>query len=105
MYDSRLYQKQGWPNTTTLAWPILGAERFAAVTRPLLIDAARALGIQAATAERLIARQHARIVAIAEEMLAEIESGTDGIVTPQGEQRCVRGILHTVIREMVARLA
>jgi len=47
VYDSRAYQKPGWPAATTLAWPILGTNRFAAITRPLLIDAARSLGIQA----------------------------------------------------------
>lgn len=105
VYDTRAYQKSGWPEATTLAWPILGADRFAAVTRPLLIDAARALGVQPATAERLIDRQQSRIVASAEKLLAEIEAGADGIVTNAGEQRCVRAIIHTVIREMVARLA
>lgn len=98
VYDSRFCQKQGWPNETTLAWPIMGADRFAAVSRPLLIDAAHVLGLQAATAERLISRHHGRIVAIAEERLVELESA------PQGEQRLARAILHTVIREMVARL-
>ncbi|MBT9291830.1 HipA domain-containing protein [Prosthecodimorpha staleyi] len=104
IYDSRLYQKQGWPDGSTLAWPVMGAGRFSALNRPILIDAARTLGLQAATAERLISRQHGRIVGIAEEMLAEIEAGNDGIVTPQGEQRCLRGVLHTIIREMAGRL-
>lgn len=105
VYDSRAYQKPGWPAVTTLAWPVLGADRFAGITRPLLIDAARGLGIQPATAERLISRQQSRIMASAEQILAEIEAAADGIVTPQGEQRCLRAIIHTVIREMVGRLA
>jgi serine/threonine-protein kinase HipA len=104
LYDSQAYSKPGWPKATTLAWPILKTDRFADVTRLLLIDAAGAMGIQKQTADRLIEYQHQRIVATAEEIYATLEAAADGVVTPAGELRCVRAILHTVIMQMVAQL-
>jgi len=105
VYDSRAYGKPGWPANTTLAWPVMGVQRFADINRAVMIKAGRAMGIQQATVVRLLDRQRDRIVAAAEQHNAELEAAADGTVTPAGETRCVRAIIHTVIRQMVAQLA
>lgn len=102
VYDSLAYNKPGWPQQTTLAWPILGTERFAEVTSDLLVAAAGGMGIQPNTARRLIAAQRERIVASAEAIYQDLE--THDNVTA-AETRCARAIIHTVIRPMVAQLA
>ena len=83
----------------------MGAQRFADIDRAVMVEAGRAMGIQQATVVRLLDRQRDRIVAAAEQLNAELEAAADGLVTPAGETRCVRAIIHTVIRQMAAHLA
>ena len=104
-YETPTYDKTTWPQHTTLAWPILTAGRFADVNRALLIEAGAAMGIQRATAMRLLDFQKDRIVAAADAAYAEVESAADGIATSRAETRCLRAIVHAVIRPMVAQLA
>ena len=63
----------------------------------------RGLGLQKPTAERMLKRQTTKIFPPAEQIVVEVEPGSR--VTAQGEQRCLRAILHTVVRDMIGRLA
>ncbi|MGB4345243.1 MAG: HipA domain-containing protein [Burkholderiaceae bacterium] len=112
IYDSPAFDKTAWPNLTSLAWPILGASRFVEINRAVLIEAAQVLGIQRATAERLLASQLSRISDAATTLYLGFE--TDAAVRVQanpdlgaalaGESRALRAIIYGVIREMLIRL-
>lgn len=111
-WDTPAFDQRRWPDLTTLAWPLLGVERFTEVNRELLLAAARELGIARSTAERLLAEQRDRISGQAEALLAQVEQENnewlaarpDLAATLAGELRCLRTIVHGVIREMTKRL-
>lgn len=111
-WDTPAFDQQRWPALTTLAWPILGVERFAEVNRELMLEAARVLGIRRGTAERLLADQRDRILGEAKDLLAQVERENadwigrhpDLAATLAGEIRCLLTIVHVVIRDMVRRL-
>ena len=98
---------------TTLAWPILDATRFSQIDRGLILQAARGLGINRSTADRLLAQQRDRIVTTAEALYRQFDNDASRRLqarpelgpTMAGESRCLRAIIHTVIKEMVVRLA
>ena len=112
VYDSRAFGNARWPDLSTLAWPILHAGRFSQIDRRVMLQAASVLGIQRATAERLLAYQRDRIFGAAEELYRQFDSEVLHLLlhrpdlgpTLAGEGRCLRSIIHTVIKEMVLRL-
>lgn len=112
-YDTPAFDKGGWPAQTRLAWPILGGGRFSDVDRALLLEAGAALGLATATAGRLLENLRSRVVREAEALYADVEAENARIaharpdlsVTLSGESRCLRTILHTVIKEMAERVA
>lgn len=112
VYDSRAFGNARWPDLSTLAWPILHAGRFSQIDRRVMLQAASVLGIQRATAERLLAYQRDRILGAAEELYRQFDSEVSHLLlhrpdlgpTLAGEGRCLRSIIHTVIKEMVLRL-
>ena len=112
-YDTPAFGKRGWPAQTRLAWPILGVQHFSGIDRALLLGAGASLNLARGTAERLLERLRSRVVQEAESLYAEIDTENARIVharpelsaTMAGESRCLGTILHTVIREMVQRLA
>jgi serine/threonine-protein kinase HipA len=111
-WDTAAYDQQRWPNLTSLAWPVLGVDRFAAVNRELLLSAAQVLGIARGTAERLLTEQRDRIFDQALALLTQVEAENSEWIgrhpelapTLTGEARCLRTIVHGVIRDMVQRL-
>ena len=111
-YDAALFDKQRWPDQTELAWPILGVRHFSNLGRSLLVEAGVALGIRAAQATRLLDTQRQRVVVQALQLLGDVEAANEQLLlqrpelapTLAGEGRCLRGIVHVVIREMAARL-
>lgn len=111
-YDTQAFGKQGWPDLTQLAWPLLTATRFADVTRDVLIEAGGALGLPKATAERLLNALTQRVVKEAAVLYAEVETqnATMQAASPElsatlaGECRCLRAIIFSVIKEMAKRL-
>lgn len=110
VYASRAFDKPDWPQSTHLAWPILDARRFAEVDRQLMIAAGVELGLNRGTAERLLDECRRRIVPAAEHVYAAFEArtGEAGLQSPAtraGEARCLRAIIHAVIREMTERLS
>lgn len=111
-YDTPVFGKQGWPVQTQLAWPIFGAHHFSDINRALLIDAGAALQLAKGTAERLLENLRSRIVGEAAVLYGDIEAENGRIAnehpnlsaTMAGESRCMRTILHTIIKVMVQKI-
>lgn len=107
-YDTPAFDKKRWPAQTQLAWPILGVRHFSDISRTLLLEAGASLNLARGTAERLLENLRSRAVSEAEALYVEVEAENAGVVqarpelaaTMAGEARCLRTILHTVIKEM-----
>ncbi len=112
-YDSPAFGKQGWPGATTLAWPLPGAEKFSELSRETFLMAADILKLKYATAKRLIDAQALRIHELAADLYTEMEEENRSLIrskpelaaTLAGESRCLRTIVHGVIKEMATRLS
>lgn len=112
-YEAPLFDKHGWPDRTTLAWPILNARRFAEVNRTVLIEAGKALGIGSGTASRLLDVLQRDIGRSADQLLQDLpaqdalasKAAPDAARFMAGEERCLRGIRHVVLAEMMRKLA
>lgn len=112
VYDTPAFDKKNWPKKTELAWPILGVSRFADINRQLLINAAAVLNISKSTAIRLIDNLCNRIENESLMLYTETQNDNNNIIlnrpelsaTFAGESRCLRTILHVVIKEMVQKL-
>lgn len=112
-YDSAAFNKNGWPAQTQLPWPILGVRRFSEINRGLLLEAGASLNLAKGTAQRLIENLRRRAVQEAEALYAEVEAENAQIAsarpelsaTMAGESRCLRAILHTVLKEMAKQIA
>lgn len=111
-YDTPAFDKKAWPDRTQLAWPILGVQHFSDIKRALLLEAGAALNLTKGTATRLLDNLHHRIVPETEALYADVEAENarqiaehPGLgVTLTGESRCLRTILHTVVKEMARQL-
>lgn len=111
-YESRAYDKNGWPDRTQLAWPILGVNYISEVDRALLMRAGAKLSIAKATAERLLDNLCRKIMSESDTLYAEFENENAVLAQQQpelratlaGESRCLRTIQHAVIREMAQKL-
>lgn len=112
-YDTLAFDQTRWPADTRLAWPIHGVSHFADISRDLLLEAGGALLIAKGTVQRLLEVLRSRIVAEATALYGELEAELAGTArlrpelsaTLAGELRCIRTILHAVIKEMAQRLA
>lgn len=112
-YDSAAFDKKGWPAQTQLAWPILGVRHFSDISRGLLLEAGASLNLAKGTAQRLLENLRSRAVQVAEALYAEVEAENAKIAsarpelsaTMAGESRCLRAILHTVLKEMAKQIA
>lgn len=112
-YDTAAFDKSGWPAHTQLAWPLLGERHFSAISRGLLLEAGAVLNLAKGTAERLLENLRSRAVQQAEALYAEVETDNARLLqarpelaaTLAGEARCLRTLLHTVIKEMAQQLA
>lgn len=112
-YDTRAFDKKGWPAHTQLAWPILGVRHFSDINRTLLLEAGASLNLAKGTAERLLENLRSRAVQEAEALYAEVETENariaqarpDLLATMAGESRCLRTILHTILKEMAKQIA
>lgn len=102
----------GWPEHTQLAWPILGVRHFSNINRDVLLQSGASLNVAKSTAERLLENLRGRIVAEAQTLCAEVEAENAEIArerpelaaTMAGEIRCVRAIVHTVVKEMAKQI-
>lgn len=112
-YDSAAFDKKGWPEQTQLAWPILGVRHFSDINRGLLLEAGASLNLAKGTAQRLLENLRSRAVQEAEALYAKVEAENAQIAsarpelsaTMAGESRCLRAILHTVLKEMAKQMA
>jgi serine/threonine-protein kinase HipA len=112
-YDSAAFDKRQWPAQTPLAWPILGVQHFSDVNRGLLLEAAASLNLTKDTALRLLESLRSRALLEAQALYVDIEAENAQIarthpqlsITMAGESRCLRAIIHTVIKEMTQQLA
>ena len=112
-YDSAAFDKTGWPTHTQLAWPILGTRHFSDINRGLLLEAGSSLNLAKGTAQRLLENLRSRAVREAEALYAEVEAENAQMVsarpelaaTMAGESRCIRAIVHTVLKEMAKQIA
>lgn len=112
-YDSLTFDKKGWPTQTQLAWPILGVRHFSDINHGLLLEAGASLNLAKGTAQRLLENLRSRAVQEAEALYAEVEAENAKIAsarlelsaTMAGESRCLRAILHTVLKEMAKQIA
>lgn len=112
-YDSAAFDRKGWPAQTQLAWPILGARHFSDIDRGLLLEAGASLNLVKGTAQRLLENLRNRAVREAEELYAEVEAESAQIAharpelsaTMAGESRCLRAMLHTILKKMAKQIA
>lgn len=78
-----------------------------------MLDAGAALNLTQATARRLLENLRSRVVQEAEALYADIEAENARLVsarpelsaTMAGESRCLRAIVHTVLKQMAQQLA
>lgn len=113
VYNSAAFDKKGWLAQTQLAWPILGVRHFSDISRGLLLEAGASLHLAKATAQRLLEHLRSRVVREAEALYAEVEAQNAQIASARpglsatlaGESRCLRAILHAVIKEMAKQIA
>lgn len=112
-YDSPAFDKKGWPEQTQLAWPIGGVQHFSNINRGVLLQSGASLNLAKGTADRLLGSLRSRIVAEAQTLCSEVEAENAEILrmrpelaaTMAGEIRCVRAIVHTVLKEMAKQIA
>ncbi|MFH1814165.1 MAG: HipA domain-containing protein [Pseudomonadota bacterium] len=112
-YDTPAFDKGGWPAHTGLAWPVLGVRHFPDIDRRLLLAAGAVLNLARGTAERLLEHLRSRVVQEAEVLYAQVEAENARIAdvrpdlsaTMAGESRCLRTILHAVIKQMAEQVA
>lgn len=111
VYETRAFDQDRWPQATTLAWPLLGEPHLARIDRQHLLDAAEALGLKRSPANAQLQRMQERIVAHADELLAQTEQENAGLAAQRpelratfaGEMRCLRAI-RALVAEQAARL-
>lgn len=105
-------RQAGWPDHTQMAWPILGVTRFSDVSHALLLEAGGVLGIHPSQANRMLQVQRDRITGEATRLYSKVEAEAE-VRAPQysdlapmieGELRCLRSIVHMVIRDMTRKL-
>jgi serine/threonine-protein kinase HipA len=112
-YDSPAFDKKSWPEQTQLAWPVLGVRHFSSITRRVLLEAGAVLNLNKGTADRVLESLRSRVVTEAQALCTEVEAENAEIVltrpelaaTMAGEIRCVRAIVHTVLKEMAKQIA
>ncbi|GLQ89695.1 HipA domain-containing protein [Dyella flagellata] len=111
-YDTKAMGKDAWPQLSELAWTIRDKLKFADMSTELLVAAGSDLGINSSATTRILMDMAGRIDARAEVLLANLVHENRQIVaarpelgvTLAGEERCIRAIVHIVIREMSSRL-
>ena len=113
VYETKAFDGNTWPTKTRMAWPLPDAAYISDITRDVLLNAADQLGLNKATANRLLNHQLERIVKCAhelnEKMLNEntklLKSNKTHGVRLESENRCVRSIIHNIIEPMVKQVS
>lgn len=113
VYETKAFDGNTWPTKTRMAWPLPDAVYISDITRDVLLNAAIQLGLNKATATRLLNHQLDRIVVLAHElskhMLNEnaklFQSHEAHGVRMESENRCVRSIIYNIIEPMVQQVS
>jgi len=113
VYETKAFDGNTWPTQTRMAWPLPDAAYISDITRDVLLNTSDQLGLNKATAKRLLNHQLERIVVLAhelsEQMLKEnaelLESVEAQGVRMESENRCVRSIIYNIIEPMVRQLS
>jgi serine/threonine-protein kinase HipA len=111
-WETRMFDKDGWPERCSMAWPIGTVDRLAHLDRDVLLAAGEALGIKPATALKQISQLAQDLQREANSLMEEVQQENDRIgkarpelqATFAGEMRAIRAIVYIVIREMTAKL-
>lgn len=112
-WSTPMYQKSDWPRNVSFAWDVLGARYFDDLDRTLLLQAAEPLGLAHRTAERLLDALVDNVVQSAADLYTKVEAENAALALERpelnavlgGELTCLRVIRHTVIADMVRKLA
>ncbi|CAG9182254.1 hypothetical protein LMG23992_04698 [Cupriavidus laharis] len=112
-YDTRTYDKTGWPDGHRFAWPVLGVEFYGDFSRALVLEAGRMMGLAAATAERRLDVMLKGIGPAAEGLYAQAEQENMAMAAHDpalrgglvGELACLRVIRFTIVADVVQMLS
>lgn len=113
-YETRAYaeDRAQWPARSELAWPLLGVKHFSTLSHAHLLDVGEALGLTRKTATNQLDAQLNRIekeaVALLDEAIRENADWVRRLGSGEqfeGEVRCLRTIIHGVIKDMVRQLS
>ncbi len=113
-YETRAYaeDRAQWPAHSELAWPLLGVKHFSALSHAHLLDVGEALGMSRKAAMNQLNAQLNRIEGEAAALLEEaIRDNADWLQRLgsgdvfEGEVRCLRTVVHGVIKDMVRQLS
>lgn len=112
VYETATFDKQRWPSQVEMAWPIQGSPRMVDQTSARLIEAGEAMGLSKATAQRQLTGMGKAIKEQAAQLLAEVEQENVRLLEQRpalaatfgGEMRCLRAIVHVIIRDMCAQV-
>lgn len=110
-WQTRMFDKDGWPDGCTLAWPIGNEGRLGRLNSDILLAAGEMLGIKRATALKLITEMAQDLEKEASKLLVEVEQQNDRMskqrpelkATFSGEMRAIRAIVHIIIKEMTVK--
>lgn len=113
VYETKAFDGNTWPTKTRMAWPLPDAVYINDINREVLLNASDQLGLNKATANRLLNHQLKRIVVLAhelsEQMLnenAELIRGVEAHgIRMESENRCVRSIIYNIIEPMVQQVS
>lgn len=108
VYETRAFDRDGWPAGCSMAWPIGQVDRLQAIARTHLIEAGQAMGIKPATAGAMIDRLRANVMKEALGLYDETEQAHREIGSQRpelrptlgGELRCLRAITKVIIADM-----
>ncbi|HWS40944.1 MAG TPA: HipA domain-containing protein [Arenimonas sp.] len=111
-YETQAFDKNDWPSSTTLAWPIATTSKFTELNRATLLEAGETLMINRSTALRLLETQCQQIAKAAQHLYDEIVIENNELQKRQpelgliidGELRCLRTIQFSIIKDMLNQL-
>jgi serine/threonine-protein kinase HipA len=111
-YETRAFDKAGWPDAVELPWPLGESTIFGEVTRETVVAAGVELGLAPGPATRLLDLQCRQMLPMSKRLFADFEAHNAQLLAQSpalgpclaGEARLIRTLLHVVIAQMVDRL-
>lgn len=113
VYGTQAFERTEWTDATFFSWPIQGEKTYAGLTRALLLEAGRELGLNMATARRRLDRQLQLMPEYAGRLLDQAEQENEALLRElpaagrhsAGDMRCLRALRYTVIQDTVKRVS